>query len=390
MLVIASIFSLLAVSACAEESEYKTWSLNESVTAAFTDNGSYGFILTVSGEGAMPDYSSKKDAPWYSKSGRVTQIVIEDGITYIGDYSFTECAAKSITLPDSVTAVGVSAFKSSAKVYSYTEVTTGEGTIVYTYSAAKPAEAGYYWYLDASGEPAIWKTTKVLFIGNSFTFYSDVPGLFASIANAADQSVVVESVTKGSHTLSQFADETDEYGKKVDEKLTTYSDYDVVVLQEQSTTPLNDYPGFYAAVESLKAKINRTQDDCEIYLYSTWGYTDLAESLSCTIPEAEAKIRAAYEKCADALDLKVSYVGKAFTSAYENYSDTINLYYSDDKHPSYEGAFLSACVHVATILNCDVRASAYMGEVTGDDGTATALATAETIKQIAYDTAFGT
>ncbi|MCD8372935.1 MAG: leucine-rich repeat protein [Clostridia bacterium] len=380
MLVIASIFSLLAVSACAEESEYKTWSLNESVTAAFTDNGSYGFVLTVSGEGAMPDYSSKKDAPWYSKSGRVTQIVIEDGITYIGDYSFTECAAKSIMLPDSVTAVGVSAFKSSAKVYSYTEVTTGEGTIVYTYSATKPA-GGYYWYLDASGEPAIWKTVKVLFIGNSFTYYREMPDLFANIANAAGQTVIAESVTVGSHTLTQFADETDEYGKQVADKLDAYSDYDAVVLQEQSTTPINNYDEFYSAVEALKTKINKTQDDCEIYLYSTWGYTSLAESLNCTIPEAEAKIRAAYEKCADALDLKVSYVGKAFTAAYEDYSGTINLYADDDKHPSYEGAFLSACVHAATILNIDVRISTYESTQTTNE---------EILKQIAYDTVYGT
>lgn len=69
--------------ACNKQDDYK-WQIAEGVTAQFTDNGHYGFILTVSGNGAIPDYNTAKDAPWYSKSGRVTEIVIEEGITAIG------------------------------------------------------------------------------------------------------------------------------------------------------------------------------------------------------------------------------------------------------------------------------------------------------------------
>ena len=63
------------------------------------------------------------------------------------------------------------------------------------------------------------KTEKILFIGNSFTYYSDVPAIFKEIADSAGKKVRVESVTQGSWNLSKFADEKDEYGKQVAKKL---------------------------------------------------------------------------------------------------------------------------------------------------------------------------
>lgn len=223
-------------------------------------------------------------------------------------------------------------------------------------------------------------TTKVLFIGNSFTYYSDVPQLFSKIATGAGKKVRVDSVTQGSWTLTKFADENDEYGAKVDEKLKS-SSFDAVVLQEQSTRTLDNYTAFLKAVRSLQTKINDTQENCKIYLYSTWGYADEANARGLTIPEMEKKIREAYKKAADELNVSVSYVGKAFSAVYSEYPE-YNLYYSDNKHQSYTGAFLSACVHVATILDCDPRASTFIGEL--DTDTATAM------KNAAYEAVFGT
>lgn len=223
-------------------------------------------------------------------------------------------------------------------------------------------------------------TTKVLFIGNSFTYYSDIPQLFNRIATGAGKKVRVDSVTQGSWTLTKFADENDEYGAKVDEKLRS-SSYDAVVLQEQSTRTLDNYDAFLKAARNLQTKTNDTQENCKIYLYSTWGYAEEAEARGETIPVMEGKIREAYKRAADELNVNVSYVGKAFSAVYEEYPE-YNLYYSDNKHPSYTGAFLSACVHVATILNCDPRTSAYAGEL--DEDTATAM------KNAAYKAVFGT
>ena len=77
-----------------------------------------GGTLIISGEGAMDDYYSYFDsldendystAPW---SGLViNEIVVEDGVTSIGDFAFEYCSSLTeIVIPDSVTSIGEGAF----------------------------------------------------------------------------------------------------------------------------------------------------------------------------------------------------------------------------------------------------------------------------------------
>ena len=76
-------------------------------------------LLTISGKGSMYGYSWKSDeddedkyvttAPWGSK--KLTQVVISDGVTSIGEDAFYGCTGlTSITIPDSVTSIGEGAF----------------------------------------------------------------------------------------------------------------------------------------------------------------------------------------------------------------------------------------------------------------------------------------
>ena len=67
--------------------------------------------LNISGTGAMKNYDSKKNRnPVYNNSN-VKKVVIEDGVTSIGNYAFTYCVSlTSITIPDSVTSIGYYAF----------------------------------------------------------------------------------------------------------------------------------------------------------------------------------------------------------------------------------------------------------------------------------------
>ncbi|MGN0811912.1 MAG: leucine-rich repeat protein [Candidatus Coproplasma sp.] len=386
--IIASVIALCAGLVGCSGGEQNVWDVSAegaTVTASFADDGNYGFILKIEGTGAIKDFASAKDAPWYKKSGRVKKIEISDGVTAIGDRAFKKCAAKSVILPDSVKTVGEKAFSESTIICAYNSVTTKDGAIVYKYSENKPTTAGYFWRLK-DGVATAWegysspdKTTKVLFIGNSFTYYNDMPTLFGQIATAAGEKVVVDSVTNGAWNLTKFADVNDEYGKQVDDKLRATNDYDVVVLQEQSTRPLTSYDAFLAAAQSLKAKIDETQTACSIVLYATWGYPEEANNQKITIPEMGNNLREKYDSVATELGAKVSYVGDAFSTVYTN-NPELNLYHTDNRHPSYAGSFLSACVHVATILNCDPTLSTFNGEL--DTATATLL------KNVAYDTVF--
>ena len=68
-------------------------------------------VLTISGEGKMPDFISEEEVPWYDYQYSITSIVIDDGVQSIGNYAFSWCdSLESITIPDSVQAIGDDAF----------------------------------------------------------------------------------------------------------------------------------------------------------------------------------------------------------------------------------------------------------------------------------------
>ncbi len=77
-----------------------SWSIDET-----------GTRLTISGNGAMPDYAYWTNTPWWGLRSDICEIVIEEGITNIGDYSFENFGClTSVKIPGSVTQIGKSAF----------------------------------------------------------------------------------------------------------------------------------------------------------------------------------------------------------------------------------------------------------------------------------------
>jgi len=103
-----------------------------SVGTVFAENGTCGYnltwnltdsVLTISGTGAMTDYSSSSSsrAQWYSNRSSIKSVVIEDGVTNIGDFAFYDCRGlTSVTIPNSVTSIGGYAFFSCTSLTSVT------------------------------------------------------------------------------------------------------------------------------------------------------------------------------------------------------------------------------------------------------------------------------
>lgn len=68
--------------------------------------------LTISGNGNMTDYSTAKNVPWYSYKNNITSVVIEEGITSVGNNAFRSCEELlNISLPETLTDIGKYAFR---------------------------------------------------------------------------------------------------------------------------------------------------------------------------------------------------------------------------------------------------------------------------------------
>ncbi len=73
------------------------------------------WALTVSGTGDMYDYYDWSDETvqgWDDYREQITSVVIEDGVTGIGNYAFYNCSdLVSVTIADSVASIGYNAFE---------------------------------------------------------------------------------------------------------------------------------------------------------------------------------------------------------------------------------------------------------------------------------------
>ena len=96
---------------------YDSGSCGENVTWTLTADGT----LTISGTGAMTDYTYDSRSPWYSCRAYIKRVVMQQGVTSIGDHAFWDCSGlTSVTIPDGVTSIGDSAFSGCTALTSVT------------------------------------------------------------------------------------------------------------------------------------------------------------------------------------------------------------------------------------------------------------------------------
>ena len=207
------------------------------------------------------------------------------------------------------------------------------------------------------------KTYKILFVGNSYTYYNNMPArYFGELMKAAGYKVKVLSLTKGGWTLTNSANPGDELGKQVNNVLTN-QDFDFVILQEQSMTPAVNTGAFYSAVKRLDKKIREC--GATPVLYATWGRKQGSGDLTATGLTAETmtwKLAAAYEHMGETYDIPVAHVGLAFWDIVQNRKG-LTLHDPDMSHPSPEGSYLAALTLFARITGIDPTTVDYEGGV---------------------------
>ena len=101
-------------------------SVNDAVYGKCGDNLTWKYeeathTLTISGSGAMKNYDYVYyKAPWLDDyRNDIREVIIEEGVTTIGDYAFDFCSAlTAVTIPSSVTSIGAVAFSNCVSLSS--------------------------------------------------------------------------------------------------------------------------------------------------------------------------------------------------------------------------------------------------------------------------------
>jgi len=170
--------------------------------------------------------------------------------------------------------------------------------------------------------------TRIAFLGNSHTFYNDMPGMLHDLAMAAGLGEIgVDSSTGNGVDLAWH------WRSRQSRALIEHGDWDIVVLQERSGGPLEDPERMREHARLLHEAI--VARGARSMLSMTWA--------NRRRPEDQPAISRVYRELAAEIDAELAPVGEAWARVHETHPDLV-LHDADDRHASPAGSYLAACV----------------------------------------------
>ncbi|WP_437880724.1 SGNH/GDSL hydrolase family protein [Pseudomonas sp. LRF_L74] len=217
------------------------------------------------------------------------------------------------------------------------------GTVVVGPALAGPASIAPDTALPSAGavieqvearQPVAAKPLQVLFVGNSYTFYNDMPKIVQqmSIDAAQPRPLAVKDVTWGGASLEAHWHKGD-----VQQALASQH-WDYVVIQDFSTMPV-EHPETTRKYVRLVSDAARNSGAQPI-LYMTWARE--------YDPAMQAQLDSVYTELANATHSLLAPVGKAWMEALAD-AHKPDLYIQDGSHPTYSGSYLAASVFYSLI-----------------------------------------
>ncbi len=182
--------------------------------------------------------------------------------------------------------------------------------------------------------------TRVLFVGNSYTYYNSLPQMVEELAQAAGQEIDYRAFTRGGSTLLEL-ELHPELRSLLSEK------WDYVVLQEHSTQGFSAWNGelnvndpiyFLQGARLIAQRVNKAK----IILYSTWARKNH--------PEFQPHLDFGYMLASREINATIAPAGRAWAAVREQPSAP-ELFVADGSHPTPTGSYLSACVLMRTIFS---------------------------------------
>ncbi|MDF9831396.1 M14 family zinc carboxypeptidase [Parabacteroides sp. PF5-6] len=182
---------------------------------------------------------------------------------------------------------------------------------------------------------------RALFIGNSYTFFNEMPRMVQAIAHSTGRPLAVKQVAHGGWYLRQHA-ESRETLDAIKE-----GGWDFVVFQEQSQAPAkekgwvqeNVYP-YAQALDSVRKAFNPKG---KTIFFMTWGHH------IDTYNEMQQRLAESYLEMAGRLDAWCAPVGISWKRVRKE-RPALSLYEADGSHPTLSGSYLAANVFYSTFF----------------------------------------
>ena len=145
--------------------------------------------------------------------------------------------------------------------------------------------------------------------------------------------------------------------------------WDFVVIQDNQGRFVRDSAVFPSASLVIQGHLNimdsvKANNSCaKIILFGGWAWKNGMPPFGNTGTESIQRILVNYRVLNDTMKETIAPIGLAWIKAY-NYLPAVNLWDTDDAHPSYAGSFLTASVLFSTIFNLPARNIDYSGTLT--------------------------
>ena len=182
--------------------------------------------------------------------------------------------------------------------------------------------------------------TRVLFVGNSYTVFNDMPDMLEQLAAAQPdgKQLAAELVVAGGYTLERHWRES-----RAQEAIQA-DRWDYVVLQEQSTRPVEHPDRMREYAHRFVAQIDAV--GARSVLYLTWARRNK--------PEMQSALTRAYLDVAIEGNTMLAPVGPAWESTLTSLPGLV-LHKPDRSHHNPIGSYLAACVFFATFMGTSPR-----------------------------------
>jgi len=220
----------------------------------------------------------------------------------------------------------------------------------------------------AGAAPAL-APQRVLFIGNSYTSFNNLPQIYQRIAASAGhaprqlKAAMPDGMTLHAHLV---------YPATL--SLIDEGNWDVVVVQAQSQEAAASEQisevrsNFLEGATGLYDRIKGRSPHAKIIFYETWARhtaywnePGADSSVGSSAVDMQARIRKWYQKAvAERKDFIIAPVGEAWELNYKN-PKAVRLHQSDNSHPAFNGSYLAALVIYGTIYHTQKVNVSYAG-----------------------------